>query len=110
MALIVQNPLIQGQKAQATTKQEMPIGDSKFLQHVAYDPAAMQMTVTMKTGAQYIYFMVFPTVMEQWMQARSKGEFYAKQVRGKLKASRTIAKGTGKKISQTGKITGRPHG
>jgi hypothetical protein len=108
MALVIQHPSITKQSPQ-TTKQEMPIGDSSFLQHVSYDPSAFQMTVTMKNGAQYLYFMVYPTIMEQWIQAQSKGEFYTKVVKGQHQSTRIISKNIGKKVSHTGKKE-RPHG
>lgn len=81
----------------------MPIGDSSFLQHVAYDASSFQMTVTMKNGAQYLYFMVYPQTFEQWTQAQSKGDFYSKVVKGQHQSTRTIDKNIGKKISKTSK-------
>ena len=75
----------------------MPIGDSSFLMHVAYEAASFQMTVTMKNGAQYVYFMVYPNTYEDWTQAKNKGEFYAKSIKGQHQSTRVVNKSIGKK-------------
>ena len=99
MAQVIQHPSIA--KQSQTNLQEMPIAGSSYLQHVAYDPANLQMTVTMKTGAQYIYSYIYPSIMEEFVKAPSKGKFYADNVRGVSKATRVIDKNVGKKVSKT---------
>jgi len=108
-ALVIQHPAFASAQA-PSKKTEMPIGDSKFLQLVTYDPQNFQMTVTMKNGAQYLYFMVYPQVMSNFMEAKDKSRFYANEVRGKHQSARTISKSIGKKISTTRKTQGRPNG
>jgi hypothetical protein len=106
MAIVVQNPALSA-RSSTTGKTEMPIAQSKFLMDASYDPQSLQLTVTMKNGAQYIHFYVYPAVMEQFMTARSKGEFYSKNIKGKHPSTRVITKAVGKKISQKSKTVGR---
>lgn len=105
MALVITHPAI-AKQGQQTGKSELPIGDSSYLMHIAYDAQAMQMTVTMKNGAQYLYFQVYPQTMESFIQSQSKGKFYAEQIRGKHQSSRTVNKSVGRKISKVSKKEG----
>lgn len=108
MAIVIQSSAITGQSA-APKKQKMPLAESSFLQEVEYDSNTMQATVTMKNGSQHIYFMVYPMEMEQWIQSRSKGEFYNQAIKGKKLGTPTVKKTVGKAISKTHKIIGRPN-
>lgn len=97
MALIVQHPKIAPSKVQT---QEMPIGQSSFLQNVVYDAANATLTVTMLNGAQYQYSSVPSNVMEDWAKAPSKGEYYGKYIRGRSASSKIIDKNVGPPISK----------
>ena len=108
-AQVIQHPAFASAQG-PSKKTEMPIGDSSFLQLVTYDPQSFQMTVTMKSGAQYQYFQVYPQVMEDFMQARNKSKYYADAIRGKMQGTRTIDKTIGKKSSQVSKKKGRTNG
>jgi hypothetical protein len=97
MALVVQHPTI-AKLFKPAKLQELPIADSKFLQNVSYDPDNSQMTVTMKNGAQYVYFNIPPGTMEDFAESKSKGKFYADNIRGQASSQRTIDKTVGKKV------------
>lgn len=100
MAIVVQNPALTKNQKATSHMREMPIAKSQFLQNVSYDPKNLQMTVTMKNGAQYVYSQVNPGVMEDFIKAGSKGEFYSKVVKGQYSASRQITKNIGKAIKK----------
>lgn len=104
MALINQNPAF---NSQSKGIREFPITESSFLMNVHYDPNTLQAVVTMKGGSQYIYNMVFPMTIDQWMQSPSKGKFFAENIRGKFKMrSRIIDKTVGKPV---GGPNGKPN-
>lgn len=107
MAQVIQHPSIGGQKQSKT--QELPIADSSYLMHVAYDAANLQMTVTMKNGAQYLYSQIPPDVMEEFTLSPSKGKFYADKIRGSGQAQRIIDKNIGPAVSKKVK-KGRTNG
>lgn len=101
MALVVQNPKIKEalKRPLQEKKTEMPIGDSSFLQKVSYDATAQSMTVTMKNGSQYVYSQVNPGMMENFMQAQNKGEYYSRVVKKTLGGSqRIVDKTVGKAV------------
>ncbi len=79
-----------GPKKGAPMSNDVPIGDSSFLQNVKYDPANYQLTVTMKSGAQYVHFQVYPSTFQQMMEAPSKGKFYADVIKKSGNPSQTI--------------------
>lgn len=109
MALVILHPAISAQQGKAKTM-EMPVVESGFLMHVSYDQENLQMTVTMKNGAQYLYSYVYPNAMSDFLEARSKGEFYSRAVKGRYESTRIITKSVGKKISQKSKTQRRTHG
>lgn len=82
MATLNQNPAF-NQPSKGI--RDFPINESSFLMNVHYDPNTLQAVVTMKGGSQYVYNMVFPMTIDQWMQSPSKGEFFSKNIRGKYK-------------------------
>lgn len=94
MALVITHPSIASGGKQAI---HMPIGDSKFLQNVNYDPDSQQMTVTMKNGGEYVYSRVTPDVMQAFQESRSKSEFYSSKIRGQFEGTRILDQTTGKK-------------
>ena len=98
MAQVLQNPSVPSAAPRGLV--EMPVAKSKVIQHVSYDPQSLQMTVTMKNGAQYIHFYVYPNVMDDFIKAGSKGEFYSKVVKGKHPATRQVSKNVGKAIKK----------
>lgn len=99
MAQIVQHKAIQDALA-PVNKESNPISKSSFLQNIDYDPSSLQMTVTLKSGAQYVYFQVYPNTYQDFIKAPSKGKFYADVVKGLHKSTRTIDKTVGKQISK----------
>lgn len=96
MALIIQHPAI---AKQGQGKNSLPIADSSYLMHIEHDPESLQMKVTMKTGAEYVYSYVPSNVMEEFIKAPSKGKYYAEMVKGKFESTTIITKNTGKKVS-----------
>lgn len=74
---------------------EMPVGDSSWIAKIKYDPAQLQLTVTTKEGSEYVHFMVYPATADQFMQAPSKGRYYAQQIKGKGLTTKVISKSTG---------------
>lgn len=78
----------------------MGIGDSSFLQHISYDSSTMQLTVTMKNGAEYIHQQVYPQTADDFMQAPNKGQYYGKVIRGAHPSTRIVNKTVGKNISK----------
>lgn len=77
---------------------DIPIADSSFLQNIKYDPVTYQMTVTMKNGAQYVHFYVYPQTFQQLMESPSKGKFYAQAIKGKNPASKVVIKNIGPQV------------
>lgn len=98
MATINSNPLFAAPAASVPGIREEPIGDSSFLQKIKYDAATFQLTVTMKNGAEYVHFQVFPATVDAMMQAPSKGSFYASEIKGKNPSSNIIDKNVGKPV------------
>lgn len=74
---------------------EQPIGDSSWIAKIKYDPAQLQLTVTTKRGDEYVHFMVYPMTVDQFLQAPSKGTFYAQAIKGKGLSTRIITKTVG---------------
>lgn len=106
MALVVQHPSTAPKQKQSGIT-ELVVDDSSFLQHLKYDAANLQLTVTMKTGAQYIHWYVYPMTFNQMIESPSKGEFYAKVIKGRNPSTRTISKNIGKKAPTKEKTDGR---
>lgn len=81
MASINQHPAF----AQSGAKglRDIPTLESSFLEHFRYDPSTFQLTVTMKNGAQYLHFYVYPMTIDQLIASPSKGKFYNDVIRGK---------------------------
>ena len=101
MALVNQHPKIASQTNAPTTKVDMPINDSSFLMGASYDPTSLQLTITMKNGGQYSHYPFYPAQMTDFQEARSKNEFYAREIRGKGQTTKVIDHSVGKKISKT---------
>lgn len=80
---------------------EEPIAESSFLQKFTYDPTTLQLTVTMKTGAEYVHFMVYPQMFEELMQSKSKGSYYARVIKAQGNSSRIINKNIGQRTLKT---------
>ena len=97
MATIIQHPAF---TQKATGFREEPVAESSFIQKFAYDPATLQLTVTMKTGAEYVHFMVYPQVFEELMQSKSKGSYYARVIKAQGNSSRIINKNIGQRRVQ----------
>ncbi len=100
MAIVVQHPKISASQTKKGSE-DMPIGDSSFLQQVTYDAGSLQMTVIMKNGGTYIYSSVSPDVMSDFTESRDKSSFYANAIRGKYPGSRIVNKTTGKAGKKT---------
>lgn len=114
MATVNSNPLFAAPAASSSVREE-PIGDSSFLQKIKYDASTFQLTVTMKNGAEYVHFMVFPATVDQMMQSPSKGKFYAQNIKGANPSSRLINKNVGPQVRPLAKgpvhkETRRTHG
>lgn len=94
MASISKGPFSQ-KKSGGTPKSLEPI-QSSFLQQFKYDDKTFQLTVTMKTGAQYVYNSVDPATFNDLMEAPSKGKFYADYIKGRFgMANRVVDKNVG---------------
>ena len=96
MARVIIHPAFQPKEK--GKKQSMPIVKSEFLQNVEYDADNLQMTVTMKNGSEYIYSNVYPSVMDDFIKASSKGKFYAQVLRGRNPSTRIVDKTVGPQI------------
>lgn len=94
MATINMHPALAKPKA-VNDIQEEPIGDSSFLQKTKYDPSSQQLTVTMKTGAEYVYSGIDPSTFQEFQQSKSKGSFYARVIKGQGDSTRLIDKNVG---------------
>lgn len=97
MATISVNPALAAHAAPSTIREEGLV-ESSFLQKIKYDSTTLQLTVTMKNGAEYVHFYVFPMTVDQLMQSPSKGSFYATQIKGKNPGTRLIDKNVGKAV------------
>lgn len=105
MALVVQHSSIAPKKS---SSKDMPVAeDSSFLEHLKYDPASFQLTVTMKTGAQYIYGNIQPDVVDDFFETKEKGSYYAKVIKGRYPSTTTISKNIGKKAPTKEKTNGK---
>ena len=82
---------------------EVPIVDSSWLTKIKYDPSIFQLTITTKRGDEYVHFMVYPAMVDQMLQAPSKGKFYADNIKGKGLSNRVITKATGKPLRNPAK-------
>lgn len=98
MASVNVHPSMTQSAPQSNTVREGVFPESSFLQHFRYDASTFQLTVTMKSGAQYVSFYVFPMVVDQWLQAPSKGSFYGQMVKGKHITVRVVHKGVGPQV------------
>lgn len=98
MALVLQHPSLKSGKKKA--KEDMPIEGSSFLMNAEYNSDMAQLTITMKNGGQYTYSSVDPSKFESFKQSRDKGRFYADQIKGVEKGSRTINKTIGPAVSK----------
>lgn len=94
MALVVQHPKISGQ-SKVIQSRETPVGESQVIQNIKHDSQSLQLTVTMKNGAQYLYSNVYPQVYEDFVQSKSKGRFFSEVIKGKYPSDRSINKNTG---------------
>jgi len=102
MALVLIHPSI-GKASVKKKKEDLPIEDSTFLMAATYDPEMAQMTITMKNGGEYTYSSIDPSTFERFKQARDKSRFYANEIRGVEKGSRTVNKTIGKAIQKVSK-------
>lgn len=93
MALIIQHPKIN--QSQGVESKETAVGDSTLIQSIKHDSQSLQLTVTMKNGAQYLYFNVYPQTYEDFVQSKSKGKFFSGVIKGKYPSDRSINKNTG---------------
>ncbi len=82
MATINQHPAF-GPQGGAKGLRDVPTVESSFIENFRYDPSTFQLTVTMKNGAQYLHFYVYPMTMDQLMASPSKGKFYNEVIKGK---------------------------
>lgn len=117
MAIITQPSAFAGQTAGRGMVREEPITESGWLSKVRYDASQMMLTVTLKSGAEYVHYMVYPQQFEDMMQSPSKGSFYAKNIKGKGLSTSVIDKKVGPRSLhdqasvkvQPHKIQGRKH-
>lgn len=90
------DPLSAAQAATDPTPQQIPSGQpapfkmmpvvSSTLQLVGYDPRAEQLHVQFKSGPYtYIHDEVPPQMFTGLLNAKSKGLFYANEIKGKFK-------------------------
>ena len=96
MASIAQHPSQAAQSAKGI--REIPCIESSFIENCRYDPSTFQLSVTMKSGAQYLNFYVYPMVIDQLMVSPSKGKFYADNIKGKSPSSKITHKEIGPQV------------
>jgi high-affinity K+ transport system ATPase subunit B len=58
--------------------------DSSLLDKVAYDPTSQDLVITFQNGETYRYLQVPQAVYDSLMQAASKGQFFAQNIKGKF--------------------------
>lgn len=68
---------------EARTIERTPI-DSSNLAAVGYDPDRQVLSVEFTSGSVFHYYSVTLDVFEAFGAAESRGQFYAKQIRGKF--------------------------
>lgn len=59
---------------------------SSFMQRAVYDPSSLRLTLYFKSGKEITHLFVFPTVWAAFLQAPSKGSFYAKMIKGQTQS------------------------
>ena len=82
--------------ASALTRDVVPV-DSSFIQDIQWDSSVLTLTITMRRGDVYTYIGVAPSLVEEFFQASSKGEFYDQNLKGKYPGQRLISMSSGKR-------------
>jgi len=59
---------------------------SSNLTHVGYDSATRELAVTFTSGKTYRYADVPDEVVARFMEAESKGSFFARNIKGKFQS------------------------
>lgn len=94
MARIVQKTSEEPKQTRNTT--EAAVGDSSFIQKIKYDASTLQLTVTMKNGAEYIHSHMNSNVADEFMTSPSKGSFYSQAIKGRTPSIKIIDKNIGR--------------
>lgn len=94
MASIVHHPSAQ----QTKSFQDILCPESSYISGFRYDPSTFQLTVTMKNGAQYLHFYVYPMTVDQLIASPSKGKFYAHYIKGMSPSTKVTHKEIGPQV------------
>lgn len=97
MATLASNPFNKSAVKEGSPL-DIPTIESSFLENFKYDSSTQQLSVTMKNGAQYLYFSVEPHIIEQLGKSPSKGSFYANTIKGKYPGQPIVPKTIGPQI------------
>ncbi len=100
MALVLVHPAI-AKAGNKKPKEELPLSnDTSFMMSASYDPDNATMKITMLSGSEYIYSNIDPSTFARFKESRNKGKFYADEIRGVEKATRSVNKTIGKPVSK----------
>lgn len=86
------SPALKMPKTEPTSEAVM---ESSFIAKIAYDPEQLTLTVTMKNGSEYEHSGIYQAQYDGFMEAKSKGSYYGKNIKGKSPTERTISRNTG---------------
>jgi hypothetical protein len=78
-----------------TGMKKLPVNNSGWVSAFQYDTETEQLTVVLKSGGEYVYSDVDASTFDQLTIAPSKGQFYAKYIKGKFESLRLIDKTVG---------------
>lgn len=56
--------------------------DSTSISHIRYSPRTQELGIRFRHGGEYVYSMVAPNVYTMFENARSKGQFYHRNIKG----------------------------
>jgi len=79
--------------------EKLPLPESRFLAQAEYNPKTYQMSIWFKSGSMHTFMFVMPQVWDLFKQAPSKGEYFAKAIKGRFQSIRTVSKTVGKRPS-----------
>lgn len=102
MANILQ-PKWQAANQQTGQSEDKIAPQSSYLQEAHYDSKNYILSITFKSGAQHQYYFVYPVVWQQFLESQSKGQFYAKNIKGQHPSVKVENKNTGRHHGTHGK-------
>jgi len=68
----------------------LDVNDSTLVENIVYNPEKRSLDVWFTTGSAYTYFGVPLIVVFRFVAAKSKGEYFNRNIRGKYITSRIV--------------------